>query len=267
MRDWNDEFANMAHVPGSDKLQAYWAAEGAAYREKISSIENIAYGGGARENFDLVLPDTTPKGLVVLVHGGYWMRTAPSDWTQLAEGARARGWAVALPGYTLAPDASIARITSQVTQAISLAADQVTGPIVLAGHSAGGHLVARMMCSDSVLPPSVLERIVHTLPISGIFDLRPLLWTAMNQVLNLNEVEAIAASPVLSRPFGNPRLTFWVGASERPEFIRQNKLICAMWDGLGANVSQVEDPDKNHFTVVEGLRDPTSALVNTLLDV
>ena len=29
MRDWDDEFANMKHVAGSDKLQAFWAAEGA----------------------------------------------------------------------------------------------------------------------------------------------------------------------------------------------------------------------------------------------
>lgn len=267
MRDWDDEFANMAHVEGSDKLLATWAADGAAYREQVPTIKNIPYGSAPRENFDLVLPESSPKGLVVFVHGGYWMRTSPSDWTQLAEGARAQGWAVAIPGYTLAPDASLTQIESQISQAIAKAAEQVAGPIVLSGHSAGGQLVARMMCSNSSLPSSVLTRISHALPISGVFDLRPLMWTAMNDVLNITEEEAVAASPVLSRPYREARLTFWVGAAERPEFVRQNKLMCTMWDGLGAKVLHVEEPGKHHFSVIEALRDPDSPMIKALLAV
>lgn len=267
MRDWDDEFANMAHVPGSDKLQAYWAAEGLAYRDQLTSIKNVPYGSHPREYLDLVMPDTSPKGLVVFVHGGYWMRTSPSDWTQLAEGARAQGWAFALPGYTLAPEASIAHITTQVTNAITIAASQVSGPIILTGHSAGGHLVARMMCTDSALPESVLARVKHCLPISGVFDLRPLLLTTMNETLQLDDAQAIAASPVLHRPCHDARLTFWVGAAERPEFLRQNKLMATMWDGLGARVAQFEDPGKHHFSVIEALREPTSPLTTALLDV
>lgn len=270
MRDWDDEFANMAHVEGSEKLLGIWAEQAAAYRKKNSSITQITYGSESREYFDLVLPQGTPKGLVVFVHGGYWIRLSPADWTQLAEGACARGWAVALPGYTLAPDASITHITHQITKAIAHAADQVSGPIVITGHSAGGHLAARMMCSDTALPKAVLNRVRHTVPISGVFDLRPLMWTAMNDLLKLDEAEAVSASPVLSRPYidagEGPRVTFWVGAAERPEFVRQNRLMSSMWEGLGAMVSQFEDPGMNHFTVVDALRDPDSALVNTLLE-
>jgi len=267
MRNWDDEFANMAHVPGSDKLQAYWAAEGSAYRQQLNSFENVPYGSESRESIDLVLPVGTPKGLVVFVHGGYWMRTSPSDWTQLAEGARAQGWAVAMPGYTLAPDASIAHITQQVQQAIVVASEAVSGPIILTGHSAGGHLVARAMCTDSDLPQSIIERIKHCMPISGVFDLRPLLWTAMNDVLHLDDAQAIAASPVLCRPHSQSRCTFWVGADERPEFVRQNRLMAIMWDGLSAQVTQFEDPGKHHFSVIEGLRDPASDLTTALLKI
>lgn len=267
MRDWDDEFANMAHIEGSNKLPAYWATEGAAYREKVSPIQTLAYGTAERETVDWVMPDAEPKGLVVFVHGGYWMRTSPSDWTHLAEGARARGWAVAMVGYTLAPQASVTQITQQVSTAVTFAANHVSGPIILTGHSAGGHLVTRLLCSDTALSSSVLNRIVHTLPISGVFDLRPLLWTQMNDVLKLSDAEAIAASPVLHRPMGAPQFTFWVGAEERPEFIRQNRLMCTMWDGLGAKVSLVEDPGKHHFSVIEAMRDPSSTLINVLFDV
>lgn len=118
MRDWNDEFANSAHIPGSDRLPGIWAAQAAAYRQKVPVEEDIPYGPEPREKLDLVRPDGPCQGLLVFVHGGFWIRCSKSDWTDLAEGARANGWAVALPGYTLAPEARISRITRQIGAAI-----------------------------------------------------------------------------------------------------------------------------------------------------
>ena len=50
-----------------------------------------------------------PRGLVVFVHGGYWRAFDRELWSHLAGGPLARGWAVAIPGYVLAPEARIAR--------------------------------------------------------------------------------------------------------------------------------------------------------------
>lgn len=95
MRDWDDAFNNMGHVKGSDALPGFWAARAAEYRAGPVRIEtDIAYGTTQREVFDLVLPDGDPKGLIVFVHGGFWMRLDKSYWSDLAEGARSRGWAV-----------------------------------------------------------------------------------------------------------------------------------------------------------------------------
>ena len=171
-RDWNDAYANMAHIPGSAALPAQWAAEAAAYRASgVLVEEDIAYGAGERERLDIVWPEGTPKGLAVFVHGGYWMRLCKSDWTQFAEGARALGWAVALPSYTLTPQARIAQITQEIARAVDSAAARVPGPIRLSGHSAGGHLVTRLLCNDIKL--DCRDRIEHVLSISGLHDLRP----------------------------------------------------------------------------------------------
>ena len=85
----------------------------------------------------------------MFVHGGYWKAFDKSTWSHLAHGAVARGWAMALPSYTLAPDATLAQMTAQIARAIAAARAEVPGPVRLAGHSAGGHLVARMLCADS----------------------------------------------------------------------------------------------------------------------
>jgi acetyl esterase/lipase len=267
MRDWDDAFANMAYVPGSEALPDIWAARAAAYRSATPSIrENITYGPGPRHRFDLVMPARTPRGLAVFVHGGYWMAFDRSFWTDLAKGARACGWAVALPSYTLAPSARIAGITRDVAMAIEGAAALIEGPIRLIGHSAGGHLVTRMICDDSPLAPVLLDRIERTFSISGLHDLRPLVWTKMNATLRLTDAEAAAESPVLHRPRGCPRLTCWVGGDERPELIRQSRLMAMMWDGLAAEVDLVLEAGIDHFSILEGLRSARSPIVSALCE-
>ena len=183
---------------------------------------DCAYGEGPRERLDLFFPDGPSKGLVVFVHGGFWMRFDKSFWSHLAEGPVRRGWAVAVPSYALAPAVRIRDITPAIARAIAYAASRAPGPIALAGHSAGGHLVARMACLDGPLPAPERARLVRVAPISGLFDLRPLMRTRMNRTLGLDEAEAVAESPALARPLPGLNLTAWVGADERPEFVRQS---------------------------------------------
>jgi len=265
--DWDDAFANMVHVPKSDALPQFWTDRAAEYRNGDVRIEEIAYGDHVRERCDLVWPDAdaTPKGLAVFVHGGYWMRLDKSYWTDLAEGARAQGWAVCIPSYILAPEARISSMTTQVGAAIQIAASHIAGPIRLAGHSAGGHLVSRMICEDTPLPAETAARIEHTLSISGLHDLRPLLHTKMNEILKLDIAEATRESAALKLPNGNPTLTAWVGGKERPEFIRQAKILTRMWEGLDAETHCVIDGDHNHFTVIEALKESDSAITRAFV--
>jgi arylformamidase len=266
MRDWDDAYANSAHVPGSEKLPALWAERAADYRAKLTAFRaDIPYGQGERSRLDLVLPDRTPIGLVVFVHGGYWMRFDKSSWTDLAEGARSHGWAVALPSYTLTPSALIADITAEIAAAITTAASLVAGPIRLAGHSAGGHLVTRMLCDDSQLDASVYARIVGTLSISGLHDLRPLLRTRMNETLGMTLGEATSESSALHLPRGASPVLAWVGGEERPEFIRQAELLANIWTGFDVPTQLVVEPGYNHFSVIDGLKNPHSQITGKLL--
>lgn len=268
IKDWDDEFANMAHIAGSAELPRLWSESAAAYRDSgVKMDQDIAYGDHPREMFDLVWPEGTPKGLAVFIHGGFWMRLNKSHWTDFAEGARANGWAVCVPSYTLAPDARISHMTGQITAAIEQAATRVAGPIRISGHSAGGHLASRMICDDTALSAATLARIESVLSISGLHDLRPLMHTAMNEVLHLDAAEAALESAVLHRPAVAVQYTCWVGGGERPEFIRQSELMAQMWDGLDMPTSCVLDGKHDHFTVIEGLRDPQSAISRRFVGV
>ena len=265
--DWDDAFANTAHIPGAAALPEIWAKDAAAFRAGYANVEqDIPYGDHPRECMDIVWPSGKPKGLAVFIHGGFWIWLDKSYWTHFAKGALSKGWAVCLPSYTLAPQARIHQMTRQMGAAVQLAASRLSGPIRLAGHSAGGHLATRLICDDSPLDPVTLARIQKTISISGLHDLRPLLHTKMQEVLALNEAEAIAESAALHRPAQKNPLVCWVGGGERPEFIRQSKLMAMIWSGLDATTQCVLDQNHNHFSVIEGLKDPDSQITKTWLD-
>ncbi|MCV0394576.1 MAG: alpha/beta hydrolase [Rhizobiaceae bacterium] len=266
--DWDDAYANGAHIVGSAGYPERWGEEARNFRDRMTAAGRAdldrSYGDGTRNRFDLFTPDHPSRGLFVFVHGGYWMRFDKAIWSHLAHGPLAHGWTVVMPSYTLCPDIRIGAIVLEIGTAVSRAAAAVDGPIVLAGHSAGGHLVTRMACRTAPLADDVQARIVHVLSISGVHDLRPLMRTAMNETLGLTEQEARAESPALLEPADGTRLTCWAGAAERGEFVRQNALLANIWTGLGAATEVVEEADRHHFDVVEALGDPDSAMVRSV---
>lgn len=265
--DWDQAYDNIRAVGGVEGFLADQTARARAFREAMGSRArlDISYGDRARNRMDVFVPEATPVGLAVFVHGGYWQRLDRTIFSHLAAGALGRGWAVAMPSYTLCPEIRIAGITQEIGAAIRKAADEFTGPVRLAGHSAGGHLVARMACAAGPLE-GLADRVEHFVPISGVHDLRPLMSTAMNDVLGVDEAEAQAESPALLRPVHEARVTCWVGGAELPEFRRQNALLANVWHGLGAVTSAHEAAGKDHFSVIEDLTDPQSKLVSTWLD-
>ena len=253
--DWDDSYANAAYIPGADDYPARWQADSAALLARFRH-DTLRYGPHPRMEMDLVFPEGDPEGLVVFVHGGYWQRFDRTYWSFLAEGALARGYAVAFPSYPLCPEVTIPEITVAVARAVQLAADAVPGPVRLAGHSAGGHLVARMLCADVDLP--CRDRIRRALAISPVSDLREMQKTSMAEPLRLDDGVAAGESPVL-HPAPETPFTVWVGADERPVFLDQARWLGQAWD------CPVEvEACKHHFDVIDGLADPAHPMCKAL---
>jgi acetyl esterase/lipase len=256
-------YANASAIPGGAEFPPRWAAASAAFRAALGVRARVGlpYGAAARERFDLFLPEGPPRGLVVYVHGGYWRAFEPGVWSHLAAGPLGRGWAVAMPGYTLAPEAGIAQITAGIAGALAVAAAEVPeGPMVVTGHSAGGHAAARMACASMGLAEAVVARLVRSLPISPLTDLRPMLGLEMNDLWRMDAAEAEAESPVLHRPRPGLAVHVWVGGDERPVFLEH-----ARWLGAAWGVPVTVDAGRHHFDVIDGLTQPASPLTEVLL--
>ncbi|WP_102226601.1 alpha/beta hydrolase [Acidimangrovimonas sediminis] len=259
-------YANGDFIPGAADFPPRWAEKAEIFRTALGARARLGlpYGDGARNWFDLFLPDgaggAAARGLMVFIHGGYWMRFSPRDFSHLAAGALARGFACAMPAYTLAPGARIGEMTAEIGAAIAAAGAEVDGPIAVTGHSAGGHLSARMACAGAPLSPALAGRVQRAVPISPLADLRPLMDTTMNETLALDLPEALAESPALTPRRADCAVTVWVGGQERPSFLWQARSLSEAWD-CDWHVA----PGLHHFDVIDDLEAEDSALTEAVL--
>ena len=256
--DIDRAYTNGAFIAGAENYPPRWAAQAAEFREELESRAKLglAYGQTARQKFDLFLPENAPRGLLVYVHGGYWMAFGREGWSHLAAGALARGWACAIPSYTLAPDARISEIAGEVGRAVDMAASMIAGPVVITGHSAGGHLSARLGCAGA----PVSTPIARVVPISPVAELEHLMATMMNEKLGITEVEAALESPARLALRAGVGAHVWVGGQERPAFLWQARVLSEAW-----NCDWTVAAGKHHFDVIDDLTDPASGLMEACL--
>jgi len=263
--DWETEYNNRARVPDHAVHISGWQRDAAAYRATARCRLDIAYGPGERHRLDLFYPQNDEMGgpVILFIHGGYWQAFDKSSSSHLARGANERGLTVAVPSYDLAPQAELADIISAIEAAADFVIRHTGRPLVVSGHSAGGHLAACLMAR-----PDRLQRPVQAaMPISGLFDLAPLVPTSINKALGLTVDEAKRLSPLNWTPPGGGHLIAVVGGAESSEFLRQSRTIVHHWGGAGLAARYHEVTGAHHFNVIAGLANPQDPLVDNLVSL
>ncbi|WP_270936354.1 alpha/beta hydrolase [Falsiroseomonas oryzae] len=257
--DLESEYNNRARVPEHPRHIAGWARDAAAWRDACPGAElGLAYGAGERERLDLFHPAAAGEApLALFIHGGYWKALDRSFASHCARGLNGRGVAVAVPSYALCPAVTIAEIVAQMQAACRFLWQRTGRRIMAAGHSAGGHLAAMLLATDwRGLDPGLPADLVHAaLPVSGVFELEPLLATSVAEGLRLTPETARALSPRFLPAPGRP-IQCLVGGAESGEYLRQSRDMAAAWGGRFAAL-----PGADHFTVIAPFADPASDVV------
>lgn len=264
--DYEVEYNNRARVPEHPALIVGWARDAAAYRAR-QAPRVIRYGPDARHVIDFFAGNREGP-IVVFIHGGYWQALDNSFFSHLAAGLNAHGVSVAIPSYQLCPEVSVDDIIRQMRTATRELA-RLDRPLVISGHSAGGHLAACMLATDwpafdASLPENLL---VAAYAISGLFDLGPLVETSINTALRLDQATARAASPLFWNAPRRGSLDAVVGENESAEYFRQSRTIVEAWDTAGIATRFGTIADANHFTAIAPLADPASPMVLRLKEL
>jgi len=263
--DYEVEYNNRARVPENPAIMAGWARDAAAYREtNRAHWRVIPYGAGERHRIDFFTGGGDGP-IVVFIHGGYWQALDGSSFSHLAFGLNAHGIDVAIPSYDLCPAVSIDNIIGEMRSA-SRELARLGRPLVVSGHSAGGHLAACMLATDwRALDPALPEGLVSAAyAISGLFDLCPLVSTSINNALKLDDVSARALSPLFWKPPARGTIDAVVGGNESDEYHRQGHVIVDTWGAAGLTTRFDTIEGANHFTAIAPLTDPGSPMVARL---
>jgi acetyl esterase/lipase len=153
---------------------------------EVAQVRNVAYysGPGAddrRHRLDLFLPrGRHGYPVVVLVHGGAWMlgdKSCCGLYSAVGDFLASQGVGVVLPNYRLSPGVKHPEHIKDVARAVAWTkrhiADHGGDPdrLFLAGHSAGGHLVALLATDDSYLKAEGLSLgdLKGVIAVSGVY--------------------------------------------------------------------------------------------------
>jgi arylformamidase len=232
-----------AYSPSScvDNIQPFldrYATESSRVRNAVR-FETCKYGSGPRAELDVF--GAGDKAVHAFIHGGYWQQLSKSDASFPAEPFTKAGITYVAVGYDLCPHVSLFEIEAEVVAALRWVRSEFPhARVTVSGSSAGAHLAA--FAARSV-------RVDRLILLSGIYDLRPLVDTYVNDQVGLSPSDAEELSPLLWSPPAVPATVVW-GEHETAAFKRQSTLYA---EHIGVQPHEVAD--RNHFDIVHDLFD------------
>lgn len=233
---------------------------------------DLSYGDGERDKLDFYSAGQGSP-LLIYIHGGYWQRGDKNLYGWISEAFVQHGISVAVPNYNLTPSVRIGQIAPQLQRAVltlwqqadtlGFARDNMT----VMGHSAGGHLTAMMMATqwpeiDAALPSQLFHGAV---PISGIFELEPLVHTSINTGPGMDIDEARANSPCHIPPVTDATQLVAVGGGETTELIRQSDDHATRYQTAQRSMPRYTVPGADHFDALEPLAQADSEFFSQVM--
>jgi arylformamidase len=254
-------------VPDFQRYFDRWAARSAETRASVRCYLDVPYGPHAMEKMDIFVPARASRACLMFIHGGYWRALDKKDHSFVAAEFVKHGVTVAVPNYALCPAITVEGIVLQILQACAWLHRNGTnfgappGNLYVSGHSAGGHLTAMAMAA--VFPafrPDLPKKAVRGgLAISGVYDLRDIVNVpSVNTDTRLTPAQAAKVSPLFYPPATDAPLYLAAGGRELPPFIAQQSALAAKWKKVVA--AEIPCPNDHHFSILDGLADPSSAL-------
>lgn len=277
--EWlNAQYNNRARVPDFAAYLSQWERDSQLARDSLrcdldvpfldaESKRNLTSAGLTEPKLDVFLAALEDAPVLLFIHGGWWRALDKRDVSFTAPPFVKAGVRVVIPNYNLCPAVGIDTIALQVAQALAWthrhSAKRTGKPprIVVAGHSAGGHLAAMLLCCNGKLlgPDLPAQMAASALSVSGVFDMEPLRQTPFLKAdLKLTAAMARRVSPAFY-PAPRGSLTTVYGALESEEFARQSRLIQSRWGRRRVPLCEAV-PGKNHFSVLNELVNPQARL-------
>lgn len=248
-------------VSNIEEIRQSWLDRSQALRQGCPFLADLAYATTSRARLDFYPASPARAPTLMFFHGGFWRRNSKEDFAFVAQGALARGFNVAIVGYTLAPQARLGEIVREARAAATWLYDnldamgQDSRRLYAAGWSAGGHLAS--MITDH-------PAIKGALAASGIYELDPIKRSSFNEAIRLDDEDVERYSPIRCLPRKASPLVVAFGQDELPEFRRQSTAYFEAWRSQDLPGRLIELPSCHHYATLEQFAHPDSILMDAL---
>jgi arylformamidase len=251
------EYSPSSCVDNLDVFLEAYSAKSEAARVALGEPAEHRYGASDAERLDLfAAPGSGLRPVMVYIHGGYWQELSKKEHSFPAVALNRNGISYIAVNYGLAPHATLGEMVERCRRAVAWIAQQsaVLGidaaAIHISGSSAGAHLAAMTALADWSRYGLTANPIRSATLLSGVYDLRPLPLTYINDAVRMSASDALSNSPLLlidAAAAAFPPALVAVGDNETSEFKRQSAEFSQALARRGAVAQLVEVAGRNHF--------------------
>jgi arylformamidase len=253
------QYNNRLAVPDFVDYLADWSQRSENYREKTKGHLNVSYGESEREKLDIFPAATTSAPIHIFLHGGYWQALSKDSFSFIAEHINRQGECAIIVNYGLCPSVTVAEIITQIQKAtrwilsngVEFGGD--TGRIQITGHSAGAHLLAKLVTANWADEGFTDPPFQHLNALSGLYDLQSLVPTSINQALQLTPQTSKQVSPLFDsfqHQSNSVELNLLVGDHESDEYKKQSTQLIEAW-GSELRMQYIIIPETHHFSILD----------------
>jgi arylformamidase len=256
-----DQFQVSHIVPDFQAQVDDYKASSNATRRTLRSQLDIQYGAAPRQRLDLFFPPGELSGAPIhlFIHGGYWRAQVKEDYAFVADGIVAAGAIAAVVEYTLMPGARMADLVRETREAATWLAGRAPhfggspSRLTASGHSAGGHLVTYLASRAPHEKNHPATPIPAVIPISGIYDLRPITTSYLQPELHLTADEVAQWSPIEAVPSPATHYAIVVGHNETLPFHQQARDYSFVLGRSDVSHERLTLAGEDHMSVVRKL--------------
>ena len=266
------EYSPSSCVTNYLELVQSYTSESKEISKLLKFEKDLIYGISIDETLDLCLAEVDDSPLVIFIHGGYWQLLSKNDCLFPAKDFFDVGISYCSIDYTLAPHANIDEMIEQCIRAVQWLYQSAIKygyhekKFFLIGSSAGAHLAAMTMLTDWEnydLPADIIKGCTL---LSGVYDIRPIVKTYINEPLNLDMQTASMLSPLFKVRSHTANLIISWGENETNEFKRQSIEFDKKWKACGNTSHLLEVKGNNHFDIVFNMMKKDCALRELIIE-
>ena len=267
-------YSHRHRIEGYDGYLERWPRESAAAREHLKMLPDIACGSRAAERYD-VFPARPGAPVLVFFHGGYWHSQDKASFEFMAPAYVARGTAFVSANYPLCPEVTPPELLDACRRCVVHVRDHAESwggdpaRVFVSGHSAGGHIAACLMSTQwgNLRPDLPGDLVKGAVAVSGIYDLEPIRFLAMNDTLGIDAATARDCSPLRAVPRTAGPMVLAVGTGEGEEFNRQQADYAAAWRAAGLTCRTMVLEGENHFSIMDRFARQGTELFEAVCDL